>query len=168
LIDTAAGRSHEGLIATIVTFLREIGIDVQLTAFEHNSILPGVCLDQGTMLINQSRLANPGDLLHEAGHLALTPASERKNLHGNLGTDPGNEMGAIAWSYAAALHIGLDPTILFHASGYHGWSDSIVENFAAGRFIGVPMLEWRGLVAGPQERAAGAVPYPAVKQWLSD
>jgi hypothetical protein len=34
-------------------------------------------------------------------------------------------MGAIAWSYAAALQIGLDPGIVFHAAGYRGSSQEL-------------------------------------------
>ena len=43
------------------------------------------------------------------------------------GEDAGEEMGAIAWSYAAALHIGLDPRVVFHEDGYKGAANSHSE-----------------------------------------
>ena len=48
-------------------------------------------------------------------------------------------MMAIAWSYAAAVHLGLDPAVVFHEAGYRGGSGSLIENFAQERYIGVPI-----------------------------
>ena len=31
------------------------------------------------------------------------------------------KMGAIAWSYAAAMHLGVAPSVLFHDVGLSGW-----------------------------------------------
>ena len=79
-----------------------------------------------------------------------------------MGDDGGDELGAIAWSYAAALHLQLDPGVVFHEQGYHGGSQSILENFAAGRYIGVPMLQWRGLTLDEKSaRPLGVEALPA-------
>jgi hypothetical protein len=76
---------------------------------------------------------------------------------GDVGDNGGEELGAIAWSYAAALHLQLDPGVVFHEHGYRGGSQSMLENFAAGRYIGVPMLQWRGLCGNE---------YPRMLRWL--
>jgi hypothetical protein len=34
-------------------------------------------------------------------------------------------------AYAATLHIGLEPAIMFHGDGYRGLLRAIMENFAA-------------------------------------
>ena len=68
-------------------------------------------------------------------------------------------MAAIAWSYAAALHLNLAPEVVFHAAGYRGGSRSMIENFSAGRYIGVPFLKWIGLTGDN---------YPAMTRWLRD
>ena len=39
----------------------------------------------------------------------------------HVGDDVGMEMGAIAWSYAAAMHLGVAPSVLFHDVGLSGW-----------------------------------------------
>jgi hypothetical protein len=79
------------------------------------------------------------------------------------------EMAAIAWSWAAALHLGIAPSTLFHPDGYKGGSAALIENFSAGRYIGVPMLEWLGLTVGDQRaQAEGIAPYPAMVRWLRE
>jgi len=82
-------------------------------------------------------------------------------------SDPAEEMAAIAWSYAAALEMDLDPAVVFHEHGYRGGGDSILENFRAGRYFGVPMLEYYGMTLN--ERSAeecGMTPYPRMLSWL--
>ncbi|HLL45330.1 MAG TPA: hypothetical protein VK399_01415 [Longimicrobiaceae bacterium] len=82
--------------------------------------LPGVRVDRGRLLVDEARLLYPGDLLHEAGHVAIMPAAERGEREGDVGADLDEEIGAIAWSYAAAVHLELDPAVVFHAHGYRG------------------------------------------------
>jgi hypothetical protein len=76
-------------------------------------------------------------------------------------------MMAIAWSYAAAVHMGLDPAVVFHDDGYQGGGSSIVENFSQGHFFGVPMLQWLGMTVEPaQSSSRGLAPFPHMLQWL--
>lgn len=46
----------------------------------------------------------------------------------------------MAWSYAAALHLNIDPKIVFHEGEYKG-SESLISIFASGGSLGVPLLE---------------------------
>ena len=124
------------------------------------SFLPGVAIEGGVLVVDEERLRYPGDLLHEAGHLAILPHHARRKIQGDAGPDGGFEAGAMAWSYAAAVHLGIDPAIVFHEDGYKGASPSILENFAKGRYIGVPILEWVGLTT--------AKSYPAMRAWLRE
>ena len=78
------------------------------------------------------------------------------------------EMMAIAWSYAACVHLNLDPHFVFHEGGYKGGSH-LVENFNARRYIGLPMLQWIGLTADDNNAPALNVrPYPHMIKWLLD
>jgi hypothetical protein len=129
--------------------------------------VPGINVDRGTLLVDRARLQHQGDLLHEAGHLAVVPAEERTQLVGDAGSDPAREMMAIAWSYAALCHLALDPTVVFHEDGYRGGSRTLIENFSAGRYIGVPVLQWLGMTADAKLAAElGIEPYPAMRKWL--
>jgi hypothetical protein len=136
---------RDPIVARIVEFLSGIGLQVTLGANSQQTFLPGIDIQNGVLMIDESKLLYPGDLLHEAGHLALLPSAKRAQVNSDAGSDGGIEMAAIAWSHAAALHLGLPPEIVFHKDGYRGGSDAIIENFAAGRYIGVPILEWAGL-----------------------
>ena len=157
------------LTSTLTAFVNSIGLRVEPAQIPENTFLPGLHITRGTILIDESRLIYPGDILHEAGHLAVTPAEKRKTISGNAGADPGEEMTAIAWSYAAAIHIGIDPAVVFHPHGYHGGSEAILENFAAGRYFGVPMLQWLGMTADVNTaRELNVPPYPRMLKWLRD
>jgi hypothetical protein len=154
--------------AAIAAFLEEIGLPVRFCAISEATFLPGIRIERGRLLVDERRLLYPGDLLHEAGHLALLPPERRAAITGEAGDDAGNEMAAIAWSYAAAMHIRLDPAIVFHADGYRGSSRAIIENFAAGRYVGVPILVWLGLTVGPGSNEARCMtPYPCMRKWLA-
>lgn len=143
-----------------VEFLRSIGLQVEAGQIEGETFLPGLELRGGVLVYDESKLLYPGDLLHEAGHLAVMSREERAAASANVGVDGGAEMTAIAWSYAAALHLGIDPAVVFHPDGYKGASSSILENFQSGHYFGVPLLIYYGLTT--------ATEYPTMRRWLRD
>jgi hypothetical protein len=132
-----------------------------------NTFLPGITIEQGNLYYDPGKLAYPGDLLHEAGHLAVLPGGERRALGADAGNDGGMEMGAIAWSYAACVFLGLPVETVFHEDGYRGASASLIENFANGCCLGVPILEWRGMTVY-QRAQGGEALYPAMTRWLCE
>lgn len=150
----------------MAAFLRGIGLPVLHGRFDQ-SFLPGLALDNGRIVIDEERLLYPGDVLHEAGHLAVTPAADRSQVGGNLAVGMGDEIGAIIWSYAAALHLGIDPAIVFHPHGYRNSSSAFLENFREGRYVGVPLLQWMGMTYDEAKGAElGVPPFPHMIQWL--
>jgi hypothetical protein len=142
----------------IVAFLEAVGLTVRSEQIAEPTFLPGIAVRQGVLTFDPERLLYPGDLLHEAGHLAVMPADERAAANGPAGDDPGLEMAAIAWSWAAAREIGIAPSVVFHPAGYKGGSDSILENFTTGNYFGVPLLELFGLT--------GKGEFPSMRRWL--
>jgi hypothetical protein len=153
----------------IIEFLTGIGLPIRLGNSGEHCFVPGIAVEAGALVIEPEKLLYPGDLLHEAGHLAMMDPVRRAATNGDAGGDGGEEMGAIAWSYAAALHIEIDASVVFHSSGYRGASASILENFAAGRYIGVPMLQWKGLAVDDRRgRELGVEPYPHMLRWLCE
>ena len=114
----------------------------------------------------------PGDLLHEAGHIAVTPASARARLSDGLEESEhphAGEMEATAWAYAAIRFLDLDPAVLFHAGGYHGRSESLVTTYGAGVYPGCMGLSQAGMtLLAPQAAEKGAKPYPDMVRWLRE
>ena len=153
----------------IIDFLRNIGLEVRAGPIEGPTVLPGITVTRGVLVFDPQKLTFPGDLLHEAGHLAVKTPMERRECTADMGNDPAEEMMAIAWSYAAVLHLGLPPETVFHADGYRGGSESLLENFAAGRYLAVPMLQWIGLTHDEKRaKEIGSAAYPGMLRWLRD
>jgi hypothetical protein len=154
------------VIARIVPFLERIGIPVIVEPVPDDSLLPGATVRRGALIFDPDRLPYPGDLLHEAGHIAVTDPELRDTLDA-VSDSPGEEMAAIAWSYAAALEIGLDPAEVLHEHGYKGDGASILANFNEGKYFGVPLLGYYGMTAElKQAEARGMAPYPKMARWL--
>jgi hypothetical protein len=158
----------EPVIDTIVNFLREIGLEVKVDAIDHECFLPGISIEHGGLVYDPDKMKHPGDLLHEAGHLAVMPPGRRAKAHISAGKKAAEEMMAIAWSFAAAVHLGIDPAVVFHEDGYRGGASSLIENFTQGRYIGVPTLQWLGMTVDDRRaKETGDAPYPAMIRWLN-
>ena len=152
----------DDVLDRIVAFLREIGLEVVTGPIEGETFLPGVRVDAGRMLVDPAAVAWPGDLLHEAGHLALVPAERRPATTGEVDV-PGVPMGqvepaAMLWSYAAALHLGIDPALVFHGGGYRGRGPDLLRTFSLGVYPGMPVLAGAGLADRD---------FPRMRRWLA-
>jgi hypothetical protein len=149
----------------IVGFLREIGLRVDEVPLDGDTFLTGIRLVPGGLEVDTERLPFAGDLLHEAGHLAVMPEADR--LAAEPAIEPIAELAAIPWSYAAARHLGIDPAVVFHADGYHGQGPALLQNFHLGVAPGLHLLEAAGLTAAPTRAAElGVAPFPHMRRWL--
>jgi hypothetical protein len=163
-----ADRFTNPIIDRIAVFLRGIGIGVRAGTIE-KSFLPGFQIECGEMIVDESKVTHPGDLLHEAGHLAVVVPDRRARMYHGVGRRGAEEMSAIAWSYAAALHIGIDPHIVLHDAGYRGSGATLVENYRNGGIYGQPMLDIFGMThAGQRPPPEGAPMFPHMLRWLRE
>jgi hypothetical protein len=138
-----------------------------------DGFLPGIRIERGVLMVDEARLEYPGDLLHEAGHIAMAPAKLRPSLSGAVdvpGLDMASlEVAAVAWSYAAAVALGIDPAEVFHGGGYGGKSAGLLATFGVGVYPGAHLLEAAGLTATPaRAETLGVEPYPHMLRWLRD
>ncbi len=157
----------------IAGFLTEIGIEIISTTLDEETFLPGILVENGKLLVDEEKLTYPGDLLHEAGHLAIAPSHLRGELGDKIELNEGIpdvvEVYAIAWSYAACVHLGIAPEIVFHDGGYRGKSEGLLFSFSLGVYIGSNGLEEAGLTFSPKKaRELGVEPYPKMQKWLRD
>ena len=165
-------RDPDPALESILAFIADIGIEVEYRQLNEETVLPGIDIKLGRLVIDSSRLKHPGDLLHEAGHIAVVPAAERAALSSeNIGArkdQAAEEMMAIAWSYAAALHIGIHPYVVFHEHGYHGGGKEIADNFIEGRYFGVPMLEYTGMSEREELNNTYRSLFPRMSRWTRE
>ena len=159
---------------TIVGFLRGIGIAVELADLSPDDcFLPGIRLERGALRVDEADLVWPGDLLHEAGHVAVAPPAVRDQLTGDVEV-PGLDMhalefAAVPWSYAACVAIGIDPALVFHEGGYRGHSPGLLQTFAFGVPPGLRYLEEAGMAFGARRAEEyGVEPYPHMVRWLRE
>ena len=144
-------------------FLDRIGIATGPLEEGEAQLLDGLAIIGGRLLIDPAVPVWPGDLLHEAGHIAVADPETRVTL-GPIVADGGDEMATIAWSYAAARECGLPLEHLFHEGGYRGDAIMLREAFATGATIGAPMLGYWGLC--DPDRQPGDHPFPTMQRWL--
>jgi len=158
----------DALIQMFYEFLKSIHIRVVEKKIDENTFLPGLKIEGATLVVDREKLLYPGDILHEAGHIAVSSPQERDSLHGNLTDNKpekgGEEFAVMLWSYAACLHLKIDPEIVFHKDGYKGSSSWILENYKDQSYMGLPLLVWMGMT----ENKDGNVSFPKMKKWLRE
>ena len=164
---------QDALTDRIAEFLNGIGIEVAPRSLDGECFLPGILIEGGRLLVDEARLTYPGDLLHEAGHLAVAPAGVRQTLSGEVSI-PGADMDAVevqatAWAYAALKHLGLGPEVLFHEGGYEGKFEGLRRTYALGVYPGAHMLQELGMtMTGEAARRLNVAPYPHMLRWTRD
>ena len=83
-------------LQTIVDFLTSIGIRVRTGSVPADAFLPGLRIVDGGLIFDPAALRWPGDLLHEAGHIATVPSALRPILNDALADAPTSPHGGEA------------------------------------------------------------------------
>ena len=157
----------------ITTFLKEIGINILKKELPNDTFLPCLALSNEGILVNDDKLLYPGDTLQEAGHIAVTSAEDRKKI----GTyempedwpTQGDEIGAILWSFVAALHLAIPLEVVFHSNGYKGSSNWLIDSYKENNFIGLPFFEWCKMTISKEKvTTEDQKPFPHMLKWLRD
>lgn len=133
-----------------------------------------------------------GDLLHEAGHLAILPAHIRAQATGDLAgiaaplllavkssVDPDSaaaraaincgDSEATAWAWAAGKHLGIPGHAIIESSAYDGDGATVRAMLAAGLYPGIHGLAAAGFCVtkpGDLELHTGLPAYPRLAHWL--
>ena len=158
------------MFETCITFLNSIGIKTVFRRIDFDSFLPGFLIENGTIVIDNDRLQYPGDILHEAGHIAVVSFADRSRLSEKSiikrKDREAEEVMAIAWSYAACIHLKIDPSFVFHDDGYRGGSSSIIESCSKNEYIGMFMLQGVGMTKDGNQTVFKTMPFPHMTNWL--
>lgn len=178
-----------GAFAKSAAFLSQLGIRIDFDPTA-NGFLEKIAIDGGRLIVATHDDDIAGDLLHEAGHLAVIPTIFRDKATGDLSglgqlfddwfdthpnalgceEDPiargilqSGECEAVAWSYAAAHAIGIDTRIPF-SRGFSGVGLALHDVIALSYYFGVHGLAACGMTDLPRPRAN--TPFPEMKRWL--
>ncbi|MCC5612526.1 hypothetical protein LC612_38995 [Nostoc sp. CHAB 5834] len=186
--------SREYWVAKAIEFVQGLGLPVTITedADLTDTFIPYVRVEAGGLTI--SGAVFPGDILHEAGHLAVIPGDFRplavdslsavmdamtkyieNNPHGltQWPEDPlsrailqSGEAEATAWQYAAAQAIGLPDEWLFPADSYDGGSAHVLQDLKTRTYLGVNGLQAAGWTVQRKQEYRESAVFPALNFWL--
>ena len=169
----------------VTAFLHEIGMPVAIRQHApKKTFLRDVWHDRGVLCYTPNALA--GDVLHEAGHLAVTPSFLRKYLRpGDIDENhefqkvsnacfekfrsnpegpeiraiiQSGETEAIAWSYAAAVAAGINPMLPF-LHGFDGAGDEVCLALEANSYLGINGLRAGGMIESVKS-------FPSMTRWM--
>ncbi len=164
---------HAEHYSVIVAFLARIGLPIAEETLAADTFLPGITLRAGGLVVDADKLMWPGDLLHEAGHLAVLPAALRNDAHDDAPNHAevafAGELEAMAWAYAAAIELALPIEVLIHDGGYHGKARDLLLMYTFGVYPGLRGLCESGMAAAHGFTSdCGPVAYPRMLRWLRD
>ena len=160
---------RDARLRRIARFLRSIGIPVLGSTIETATVFPGTLISGGRLVVDETNVVAIGDPLHEAAHIALAPPARRaSDAHFLHDADPGEELAAISWCWAASVKLDLEPHDVFHENAYpRGDSQTIIDAAQRRVFIGLPLLQAWGLAFDDETaRARGLKPFPHMMCWM--
>lgn len=154
----------------ILDFLDSIGINIVEKELPTDTFLPGLSIGPNCLEVDFEKLLYPGDILHEAGHLAVTTSSDRALIGTNEMPEEwptqGDEIATMLWSFIASEHLQLPIDYVFHPNGYKNQSEWLIENYSKGNYIGLPLLQWMGLASKENNDTSNS--FPKMIKWLRD
>lgn len=181
--------------AAAIDFVRSIGLSVTegIAQDVEGAFVPGVRIVDGGLIVDSATVF-PGDVLHEAGHLAIIPAQFRPLATGTLrqvfkamtqhlkdnptllggwpedlvcrGILQSGEAEAAAWQYAAAHQIGMPDEWLFPPESFNGESEDTLLRLKANQYFGINGLQAAGWTRVHAMGNPAKPQYPKLAFWL--
>lgn len=173
-----------------IDFVLGIGIPVKVSDRTNalDTFLPHIRIEYGELVVSPRR-AFPGDILHEAGHIALLPRRLRIYALDDLqqALQMGSEIlrqpdcsaytqaairlsasdaAVTAWQFAAHKKIGLPKALLFPLQSYGGQENLIYVSLDHNNYVGINELTKAGLTMHSEQMNLGAPVFPQLKSWL--
>lgn len=165
----ASGSFRDPRLFRMAAFLGSIGIEMRAGTIDVPTLFPGSLICGGSLVVDESMLIAPGDALHEAAHIALSPPERRSSDFGFMeAATGGEELTTISWCWAALLKLEIEPEDIFHGTAYkRGDSAMIIDSARRGIFIGFPLLQaWEMAFDERNALLRGVKPFPHMVKWI--
>ncbi|WDD90245.1 hypothetical protein Bsp3421_000066 (plasmid) [Burkholderia sp. FERM BP-3421] len=180
-IDTQATRDK------VMRFLNEVGIPVRYEVGA-TGFVDGCRIDHGTLAVDPA--CRVSSVLHEGGHLAITPGCFRTLMDGNLFAGQRemlrildeaelhpdhplyraviqcSDPEATAWAWAAGIKLGLPGDEIIRDDEYDGEGEDIRLSLKAAAYFGVHGLAHAGFCELRERN--GIAPWPHMKFWTQE
>jgi hypothetical protein len=181
-------RTQSACLLRVVSFLRGIGIPCDIVPGA-TGFMPGVRIHQGGLQIAPEVAL--GDVLHEAGHLAVLPGRFRRLANDDVSVvqklmmdtvdftnpDSGEARAALqsgdaeatAWAWAAGEYLELDPSQVIRDRDYGGTGRDVRFALKNRAYLGINGLASGGFCVtrpGPLEKLKGLPAYPQLAMWV--
>lgn len=169
-------------IQQAIIFLKGIGFNTERGEVTANSFVPNITIKNGEIVYNEEALV--GDMLHEAGHLAILPAKYRSICQANVGrsvaeiwkhADAAGELEvdspmyraliqasdpeATAWAWAAGKEIGIAEEEIIPDFQYQGTGEEIRSMLSARCYLGINGLRAAGMLDSVKT-------FPKLTRWV--
>ena len=164
---------------TVVDFINSIGIEAKFVDGA-NGFLDHVVIKNGTIEISPK--ASVGDVLHEAGHLAIIPKKFRHLADGDIDDSVENifsliqdldgdhpdmiamlqcsDTEATAWAWAAGKNLNIEEDKIIENHSYEGTGESIRLALRMRSYLGINGMAAAGMVKQRE--------YPSMIKWTQD
>ena len=162
---------HDPRLSRMAAFLGSIGIEMRAGTIDAPALFPGSLISHGSLVVDESILVAPGDALHEAAHIALSPPERRSADFGFIEeATGGEELTTISWCWAALLELDIQPEDVFHDTAYKGGDSAMIIDCARrGIFIGFPLLQaWEMAFDERNALLRNVKPFPHMVKWIRE
>jgi hypothetical protein len=193
--DPAVNAERQRWSQVCVSFVRNVvGLRVDEVSVPADTVLPHVRIHEGGLLVDVAR-CYPGDVLHEAGHIAIMPGAFRPLANGDLkavgkamrkhledhpeglATHPEDPVcraliqvsdpEVTAWQYAAAVAVGLPMQWLFPPGTYGDEGPDILRSLQHSAYVGINGLQAAHWTVIRANPHRKLPVYPQLAHWLS-
>ena len=179
-------------ISRALDFISSIGLEHRAVKSLCGTFLPNIRICEG--ILEYAPRATVGDLLHKAGHIAVTPDIFRSKIDGDASESvvshfekwfeanpnafgypekplaraiiQSGEQEAIAWSFAAARAAKINDELPFQR-GFNGEGMSVWHDLTLGHHAGIKGLHHAGMTVYRSVANQGPF-FPHMKKWLQN
>lgn len=177
------------MLSQTIHFLNHIGLPTAIVdETPKSSFMPHLFIRHGTLEVTRDVLI--GDLLHDAGHLAVIPGRLRHLMHGNLYRSfeaifeqiadlphdhpevvamiHSDDPAATAWAWACGVHLGIPHEDIITDASFGDAGADIRCMLSHHQYVGIHALQSSGFCAAHGMCHPTLPVFPQLQFWVKD